>query len=105
VPRQRDYYQVLGLPRDANAKAIKNAFRRMTRRYHPDTSSEPDAEQRFREIAARRRSGCPQAPSPTPCCRSPGRAYHIVVDTARGSLNVTVIVDIPRQLSGRQRRL
>jgi curved DNA-binding protein CbpA len=32
---QRDYYQVLGVPRDADAKAIKNAFRRLARRLPP----------------------------------------------------------------------
>jgi molecular chaperone DnaJ len=42
-----DYYEVLGVPRDADAKTIKNAFRQ----YHPDTSTEPDAELRFKEIA------------------------------------------------------
>ena len=46
-----DYNKVLGVPRDADAKAIKNAFRQLARRYHPDTSTEPDADQRFREIA------------------------------------------------------
>ncbi len=48
---QRDYYEVLGVPRDADAKTIKSAFRRLARRYHPDTSSEPDAQERFREVA------------------------------------------------------
>ena len=48
---RRDYYQVLGVPRDADAKALKKAFRQLARRYHPDTSTDPDAEQRFREIA------------------------------------------------------
>jgi molecular chaperone DnaJ len=47
----RDYYEVLGVPRDADAQAVKNAFRQLARRYHPDTSTEPDAEQRFKEIA------------------------------------------------------
>jgi len=46
----RDYYEVLGVPRDADIKTIKNAFRQLARRYHPDTSTEPDAEQRFKEI-------------------------------------------------------
>ena len=46
-----DFYEVLGVPRDADTKAIKNAFRQLARRYHPDTSTEPDAEQRFKEIA------------------------------------------------------
>src|SRR5512142_2981227 len=46
-----DYYQVLGVPRDADTKTIKDAFRRLARRYHPDVSTEPDAERRFKEIA------------------------------------------------------
>jgi molecular chaperone DnaJ len=46
-----DYYEVLGVPRDAGTETIKNAFRRLARRYHPDISTEPDAEQRFKEIA------------------------------------------------------
>jgi molecular chaperone DnaJ len=46
-----DYYEVLGVPRDADAKTIKDAFRRLARRYHPDASSEPDAVERFKEIA------------------------------------------------------
>ena len=46
-----DYYEVLGVPPDADTKTIKNAFRQLARRYHPDTSTEPDAEQRFKEIA------------------------------------------------------
>jgi molecular chaperone DnaJ len=48
---QRDYYEVLGVPRDADAKTIKDAFRQLARRYHPDISTEPDADQRFKEIA------------------------------------------------------
>ena len=47
----RDYYEVLGVPRDAGTETIKNAFRQLARRYHPDISTEPDAEQRFKEIA------------------------------------------------------
>jgi molecular chaperone DnaJ len=46
-----DYYEVLGVPRDADTTTIKDAFRKLARRYHPDISTEPDAEQRFREIA------------------------------------------------------
>jgi molecular chaperone DnaJ len=46
-----DYYEVLGVPRDADTTTIKDAFRQLARRYHPDISTEPDAEQRFKEIA------------------------------------------------------
>lgn len=49
--QQRDYYEVLGVPRDAEEKAIKDAFRKLALRYHPDRNKAPDAEERFREIA------------------------------------------------------
>lgn len=48
---QRDYYEVLGVARDADAKAIKNAFRELAMKYHPDRNKAPDAEARFKEIA------------------------------------------------------
>jgi molecular chaperone DnaJ len=48
---QRDYYEVLGVPRDADAKAIKAAFRQLAMQYHPDRNKAPDAEDRFKEIA------------------------------------------------------
>ena len=48
---QRDYYEVLGVPRDAAAKAIKDAFRKLALKYHPDRNKEPGAEERFKEIA------------------------------------------------------
>ena len=49
---QRDYYEVLGVPRDADAKAIKDAFRSLALKYHPDRNREAGAEERFKEIAA-----------------------------------------------------
>lgn len=48
---RRDYYEVLGVPREADDKEIKDAFRRLALKYHPDRSKEPDAETRFKEIA------------------------------------------------------
>jgi molecular chaperone DnaJ len=48
---QRDYYEVLGVPRDADTKAIKDAFRKLALKYHPDRNKEPGAEERFKEIA------------------------------------------------------
>lgn len=48
---QRDYYEVLGVSRDADAKAIKDAFRELALKYHPDRNKSPDAEARFKEIA------------------------------------------------------
>lgn len=49
--QQRDYYEVLGVARDANAKAIKDAFRELALKYHPDRNKESGAEDRFKEIA------------------------------------------------------
>lgn len=48
---KRDYYEVLGVPREADAKAIKDAFRKLALKYHPDRNKEADAEERFKEIA------------------------------------------------------
>lgn len=48
---KRDYYEVLGVPRDADARAIKDAFRKLALQYHPDRNKEPGAEERFKEIA------------------------------------------------------
>jgi molecular chaperone DnaJ len=46
---ERDYYEVLGVRRDADEGEIKRAFRRLARELHPDVSQAPDAEERFKE--------------------------------------------------------
>ena len=46
----KDYYDTLGIERDASQEEIKRAYRRLARRYHPDVSDEADAEERFKEI-------------------------------------------------------
>ncbi|WP_087316073.1 molecular chaperone DnaJ [Olsenella sp. An293] len=47
---KRDYYEVLEVPRDADAKTIKRAFLKKARTLHPDVNKEPDAEERFKEV-------------------------------------------------------
>jgi len=46
----KDYYKILGIPRDATKEQIKRAYRKLARKYHPDVSKEPDAEARFKEV-------------------------------------------------------
>lgn len=46
----RDYYRILGVQRTANAEEVKTAYRRLARKYHPDVSKEPNAEERFKEV-------------------------------------------------------
>ena len=47
---RRDYYEVLSVARGADDGEIKRAFRRLARELHPDVSSAPDAQERFREV-------------------------------------------------------
>lgn len=48
--QKRDYYEVLGVPRDVDAAALKKAFRRLAIQFHPDRNDAPEAEDRFKEI-------------------------------------------------------
>jgi len=51
VTAGKDYYQLLGISRDATERDIKKAFRKLAMKYHPDKNKAKDAEDKFREIA------------------------------------------------------
>jgi len=46
----RDYYEIMGVGRDAKQDDIKRAYRKLARKYHPDVSEDSDAEERFKEL-------------------------------------------------------
>lgn len=46
----QDYYETLGVARDADEDAIKKAYRKLARKYHPDVSKDPDAEEKFKAL-------------------------------------------------------
>ncbi|WP_195957189.1 molecular chaperone DnaJ [Enterococcus gallinarum] len=48
---KRDYYEVLGLQKGASDDEIKKAYRKLSKKYHPDINKEPDAEAKFKEIS------------------------------------------------------
>lgn len=47
---KRDYYEVLGVKKDANADELKKAYRKLVKKYHPDVNKESDSEEKFKEI-------------------------------------------------------
>lgn len=48
---KRDYYDVLGVDKDADKKTIKKAYRKLAMKYHPDVNKEPEAEEKFKELS------------------------------------------------------
>ena len=47
---EKDYYEILGVPRNASDEEIKKAYRRLARKYHPDLNKDPSAQEKFKEI-------------------------------------------------------
>ncbi|AJY76297.1 molecular chaperone DnaJ [Paenibacillus beijingensis] len=50
MAEKRDYYEVLGVGKDASAEDVKKAYRKLARQYHPDVNKSPDAESKFKEV-------------------------------------------------------
>ncbi|MEM3880619.1 MAG: molecular chaperone DnaJ, partial [Candidatus Bathyarchaeia archaeon] len=51
MPEKRDYYEILGVSRNATKEEIKDAYRKLAMQYHPDRNKSPDAEEKFKEIS------------------------------------------------------
>src|SRR3990170_5126606 len=50
MPEKRDYYQILGVRRDASPDDLRRAYRRLAKEFHPDVNKDGGAEERFKEI-------------------------------------------------------
>lgn len=70
----KDYYEILGVPKDASDRQIKKAFHKLAMRYHPDKNKSPDAEAKFREIAE---GEFPASDVNTPAHDTPFYTFHV----------------------------
>ena len=49
---KRDYYEILGVQKGASDDEIKKAYRKLSKKYHPDINKEADADQKFKEVSS-----------------------------------------------------
>ena len=70
---EKDYYEILGVSKDATSRDIQKAFQQKARKLHPDVNKEPDAEEKFKEVS-----------EPTPCFRT-SRSVRATTPCARAT--------------------
>ncbi|MBW3582379.1 MAG: molecular chaperone DnaJ [Euryarchaeota archaeon] len=51
MPEKRDYYEVLDVPKDADERTLKKAYRKLALKFHPDKNPDPEASDRFKEVS------------------------------------------------------
>lgn len=52
MQKKKDYYDILGIPRNSSSKEIKKAYYQLAKKYHPDTNkSDPNASKKFQEVS------------------------------------------------------
>ena len=50
MPKEKDYYRILGVPKNATKEEVKAAYKKLAKQYHPDLNKNPDAAEKFKEI-------------------------------------------------------
>src|SRR5574344_2975741 len=50
IMQYKDYYEILGVKRESTEAEIKSAYRKLTKKYHPDVNKTPEAESKFKDI-------------------------------------------------------
>src|SRR3989344_3843876 len=50
MPKEKDYYKILGIEKNASKEQIKAAYKKLAKQYHPDLNKSPDASEKFKEI-------------------------------------------------------
>lgn len=79
MEQYKDYYKIMGIDKKANEKEIKAAYRKLARKYHPDVSKEPNAEEQFKEV---------------------GEAYEVLKDPAKRKTYDDYVQDIKMREKG-----